>query len=69
MSKFHKKTTQEEIYDRKSTGRRDIASLSVEEKIERLVMLQKMNSNVARAAGREYKQPWDIKFTNQSKEA
>ena len=60
MSEFHKKTTAQEMHDRKSAARRAVAALSVEEKFVRLVRLQEMASSVARAAGRESKEPWKI---------
>lgn len=61
MSKRQTTSSQQEAYDRKAAGRRARAALPVEEKIEILVKLQEMNASVARVAGRDFKQPWNIK--------
>jgi hypothetical protein len=66
MSEFQKVTTQEEIVRQKASGRRALAKRPIEEKIETLVKIQQMTSAVARAAGREYKQPWNIKLSKQT---
>lgn len=60
MSEFHKVTTQEEIYRRKASARFSSASRPVEEKIDTLIKLQQMTASVAKAAGRECKEPWTI---------
>jgi hypothetical protein len=67
MSGFQKITTQEEIFRRKAASRRISATQPIEEKIKTLVKIQQMTSAVARAAGRDSKQPWNIKLSKQYK--
>ncbi|CAN5406335.1 hypothetical protein BH10CYA1_BH10CYA1_01000 [soil metagenome] len=61
MSYSEKFTTSEELFRQKADARRESAARTVEEKIETLVKLQKLTKDVARAAGRSYKEPWNIK--------
>lgn len=37
--------------------------MSVEEKIKRLVKLQRLNAEIAKAAGREFQKPWEIEIS------
>ncbi|HEY9714169.1 MAG TPA: hypothetical protein V6C72_11920 [Chroococcales cyanobacterium] len=66
MSKLRKLTTQEEIFSQKASGRRALAARPIEEKVEILVKLQQMTTSFARAAGRAYKEPWNIKRSKQA---
>lgn len=56
--------TQEELFRARESRRHELANKSVEEKLLLLLKLQKMTSEVARQAGREYKQPWQIDVPN-----
>ncbi len=61
MNNSEKFTTQEELFRQKADARRKSAARTVEEKIETLVKLQKLTSEIARSTGRSYKEPWNIK--------
>jgi hypothetical protein len=52
--------TQEELFLAKELRRRELANKSVEEKFLLLLKLQKMTSEVAKQAGRNYQKPWHI---------
>jgi hypothetical protein len=45
----------------KEAARRAAAEAPIEEKIAKLLQLQKINSELARQNGRPFKQPWDIR--------
>lgn len=63
MNNRKKPATRQELFDRKLSNRREVASMSVEEKIKRLVKLQRLNAEIAKAAGREFQKPWEIEIS------
>ncbi len=52
--------SREDQFRAKMAGRRAAAAAPIEEKIARLIELQKINSELARKSGRPAKQPWII---------
>lgn len=60
MSNDHVLITADELHRSKKARRVELAQLSVEKKVEILIKLQKLTSEVARQAGRPYRKPWVI---------
>ena len=50
----------EELFRAKESRRHELANKSAEEKVLLLVKLQQITSEVAKQAGRSYRQPWQI---------
>lgn len=48
----------EELFREKRQRRRELAALSVEEKFKILLQLQRFACDVAKASGRQPRQPW-----------
>jgi hypothetical protein len=61
MSEKSPDASKAKLFSAKESRRRELATLPIEQKIEILVKLQHLASNVGRHAGRPYKKPWDIK--------
>lgn len=59
MSNDHALITADELSSKKAR-RVELAQLSVEKKVEILIKLQQLTSEVARQAGRPHKKPWAI---------
>jgi hypothetical protein len=53
----------EDQFRSKEAGRRAAAAAPFEEKIAKLIQLQKINSELARQAGRPAKQPWNVQIS------
>ncbi len=66
MSIEHIPESQAELFRKKELRRRELAARPVEEKLETLIKLQQITSEVARQAGREYKEPWNIEIPKHS---
>ena len=49
-----------DLFARKRERRRELAALPVEQKFEILLRLQRLASDVARAAGRPASEPWKV---------
>lgn len=62
MSSQRRLVSREDQFRSKKAGRAAAASASFEEKIEKLVQLQKISSEIARQTGRKGKEPWPIQF-------
>jgi hypothetical protein len=56
--------SREDQFRSKELGRRIAAEAPIEEKIAKLVQLQKISSELARQAGRPVKEPWQIQISN-----
>jgi|JI9StandDraft_1071089.scaffolds.fasta_scaffold05597_2 hypothetical protein len=50
----------DELHSSKKARRVELAQLPVEKKVEILIKLQQLTSEVARQAGRPYRNPWAI---------
>jgi hypothetical protein len=61
MSEKSPDASKTKLFLAKESRRRELATLPIEQKIEILVKLQHIASNVGRQVGRPYQKPWDIK--------
>ncbi len=66
MSTEPNSDSQTELFRKREARRAELAAKSVEEKLETLIKLQKLTSELARQAGREYKEPWNIEIKKPS---
>ncbi len=56
--------SREDQFRSKEAGRRLAAAASFEEKVAKLIELQKISSELARQAGRPAREPWHIQLSN-----
>jgi len=59
--------SREDQFRSKEAGRRNAAAASIEEKVAKLLQLQKISSELARQMGRPAKEPWQIQISSESK--
>lgn len=58
MSTDPTRISTEDLLRNKEMRRQALAAKTVEEKVDLLIKLQEMTSEIARQSGREYKKPW-----------
>ncbi len=58
--------SQQEVFRQKALRRRDLAALPIEEKLVRLIRLQKIAYTIGRQVGREPRRPWSVKVQTHS---
>ncbi len=61
MNQKDTRFSNDDLFKSKESRRRELAALPIEEKIQILIKLQHIASNIGREAGREYKKPWGKK--------
>jgi len=59
--------SRQDLFRAKEAGRRAAAAAPFEEKVAKLVQLQRMNSELAQQDGRPAKKPWNIQIQVSSK--
>jgi hypothetical protein len=64
MNSHRHLVSHEDQFRSKELGRRMAAAAPIEEKIAKLVQLQKISSELARQTGRPAKEPWQIQVSN-----
>ncbi|MBX9770205.1 MAG: hypothetical protein K2X29_02475 [Candidatus Obscuribacterales bacterium] len=61
MSANQRPISKEDLFEAKESRRHDLAALPIEEKLQLLIKMQHLESEVARNAGRKHQKPWDLK--------
>lgn len=57
--------SREDLFRSKEVSRRIAAAAPFEEKVAKLIQLQKISSQLARENGRPAKEPWNIQISSQ----
>ncbi len=66
MNVIRQPITPQELFNQKAARRKDLAALPIEQKLTRLVTLQKIAYTIGRQVGREPQhRPWTIKTQSQ----